>query len=79
MNSIRLLGAVLLCIAWLAVLLAVVVPTASLFLGLGIDVPHSWARSGKLHLVYAYPWFSLFLGLMILVVIGWAAWRLWSG
>ncbi len=78
MNFIRVLGVVLLCIAWLAVLLAVV-PFAALVLGLGIDIPRFWARSGKVFLVYAHPWLSLFIGLGLLIVFGWAAWRLARG
>jgi len=81
-NFIKGLGVVILCIASLAVLLAVVLPiAASLFLGLlgpgvGIDLPFSkvW-----LVFVFSYPWFSLVLGLGLVIVFGWAAWRLARG
>ncbi len=76
-NSIEVLGVVLLCLAWLAVLLAVVLPIgASLFLSLGIEVPRFWTRSRKVFLALSYPWFSLFVSLGLLVVFGWATWRL---
>jgi hypothetical protein len=79
-NFIKLLVVVILCIASVAVLLAVVLPIAAfLFLGflgpgIGIDVPFSvnvW-----LVFVFSYPWFSLVLGLGLVIVFGWAAWRL---
>jgi len=53
-NFVKMLGIILLCIAWLAVLLALVLPiAASLFLGLGIEVPRFWARSEK---VFVFGW-----------------------
>jgi hypothetical protein len=68
LNSIKLLGVVLLCLASLALLLAIVLPTVALLLGLGIDVPPFLPRSG-----YSHPWLLLVGGLGLLV--GWAAWR----
>ena len=54
MTFVKMLGVILLCIAWLAVLLALVLPiAASLFLGLGIEVPRFWARSEK---VVVFGW-----------------------
>ena len=82
MNFIKLLGVVILCIASLAVLLAVVLPiSAILFLGflgqgVGIDLPFSKAW---LVFVLSYPWSSLVLGLGLVIVFGWAAWRLARG
>jgi hypothetical protein len=82
-NFIKVLGVVLLCIASLAVLLAVVLPiAASLFLGflgpgIGIDLPFS--AKVWLVFVFSYPWFSLVLGLGLVIVSGWAAWRLARG
>ena len=73
-------GVVLLCIASLAVLLAVVLPVAaslilgSLGLGVGIDLPFS-ARVW-LVFVFSHLWLSLVLGLALVFVSGWAAWRL---
>src|SRR5712692_2595190 len=42
----------------------------------GIDLPFSkvW-----LVFVFSYPWFSLVLGLGLVIVFGWAAWRLARG
>jgi hypothetical protein len=71
-NFVKLPGVVLLCTAWLAVLFGLVLPVAVLILGLGIDLPLFWARSGRVFLVYLYPWFSLFIGLGALIVLGWA-------
>jgi hypothetical protein len=78
-NFIKVLGIVILCIASLAVLLAVVLPIAALFLGpgIGIDVPFS-AKVG-LVFVFSHPWFSVVLGLGMVIVFGWAAWRLARG
>jgi|HubBroStandDraft_6_1064221.scaffolds.fasta_scaffold1929741_1 hypothetical protein len=77
-NFVKVLGVVILCIASLAVLLAVVLPIAALFLGqgVGIDVPFPkvW-----LVFVFSYPRFSLVLGLGLVIVFGWAAWRLARG
>jgi hypothetical protein len=78
-NFVKMLGVVSLCIASLAVLLAVVLPlAASLFLGflgqgVGIDLPFSKAW---LVFVFSYPWASLVLGLGLVIVFGWTAWRL---
>jgi hypothetical protein len=47
MNFIRLLVVVLTCIAWLAVLLAVVFPSIALVLGLGIDISRFRRVLGK--------------------------------
>lgn len=82
-NFIKLLGVVILCIASLAVLLAVALPIAAiLFLGflgpgVGIDVPFP----AKVWLVFVFsnPWFSLALGMGMVIVFGWAAWRLARG
>lgn len=74
---------VLLCIASLAVLLAVVIPIAAiLFLsflgqGVGIAVPFSSARSAMV--VYSHPCVSLVVGLGLLIGLGWAARRLARG
>jgi hypothetical protein len=79
-NFIKVLGVVILCIASLAVLLAVVLPIAAiLFLGsgVGIDVPFS-ARVW-LVFVFSNPWFSLIFGLGLIIVFGSAAWRLARG
>ena len=80
LKFIRVLGIVLLCIASLAVLLAVVIPIAAiLFLsfmgkGIGIALPSSLMRSAMV--VYSHPWFSLVIGLGLLIVFGLAARRL---
>ena len=77
MNVMKLLGIVLLSIASIAVFVGMVLPiAASLILGLGIDIPNSWARSGKVYLILLYPWISLLAGLLLLVVFGWSIWRL---
>jgi len=48
----KLLGIVLLSIASIAVPIGLALPVAaSLLLGLDIDIPSFWARSGKVHLV----------------------------
>jgi hypothetical protein len=86
-NFIKAVGVVLLCISSLAVFLAVVLPiAASLFLGflgpgVGIDLPFSLAHSAKVWLgfVFSYPWLSIVLGLGLVIVFGWAAWRLARG
>jgi hypothetical protein len=79
-NFIKVLGIVILCIASLAVLLAVVLPITGIFLlgpGVGIDLPFS-AKVWPVF-VFSYPWFSLVLGLGLVIVFGWAAWRLARG
>jgi hypothetical protein len=76
LNFIKVLGIVLLCIASLAVLLAIVFLTAAFVLGLGIDVPDSPLLGKVFLLAYSYPLFSLFAGLALLIVFGRAAWRL---
>jgi hypothetical protein len=79
MNFVKVLGIVLLAVAWLAVLLTVVLPMAALVLGLGIDVPRFLARSGRILLVYSHSWFSLFIGLGVLIALGLAAWHILRG
>jgi hypothetical protein len=76
-NVARLLGSVLLFIASIAVLLGMVLPVAaSMILGLSIEVPNFWARTGKVLLVYSYPWVALLVGTFLLVVFGLGIWRL---
>jgi hypothetical protein len=75
-NFIKVLGIVILCIASLAVVL----PITAIFLlgpGVGIDLPFS-AKVWPVF-VFSYPWFSLVLGLGLVIVFGWAAWRLARG
>ena len=77
MDVMKLLEIVLLSIAAIAVLVGMVLPVAaSLILGLGIDIPNFWVRSGKVYLIVSYPWISLLTGLLLLVVFGWRIWRL---
>ena len=76
MNVMKLLGIVLLSIVSITVLVRLVLSAAPLILGFGIDIPNSWARSGKVYLILAYPWVSLLAGLLLLVVFGWSIWRL---
>jgi hypothetical protein len=76
MNVMKLPGIVLFSIAAIAVFLRMVLPVAALILGLGIDIPNFWARSGKVYLILSYPWVSLLAGLLLLVVFGWGIWRL---
>ena len=76
MNVMKLLGIVLLSIASIAVFVGMVLPVAALILGLGIDIPNFWARSGKVYLILAYPWVSLLAGLLLLVVFSWSIWKL---
>jgi hypothetical protein len=72
----KLLSIVVLSIASIAVLMGLVLPVAaSLILGLGIDIPSFWARSGKVHLVVLYPLISLLAGLLLLIVFGWGIWK----
>jgi len=76
----KLLGIVLLSIASLAVFASMVLPVmATLVLGLGIEIPRFWARSGNSHLILLYPWVSLLIGALLLVVLGWAIWKLARG
>jgi hypothetical protein len=79
MNLIKMLGIIILCVTSLAVLLAVVLPIAALFLGpgVGIDLPIS-AKVWPVF-VFSYPWPSFVLGLGLVIVFGWAAWRLARG
>jgi hypothetical protein len=77
MDVMKLLEIVLLSISSIAVLLGMVLPVAaSLILGLGIDIPNFWVRSGKVYLIVSYPWISLLAGLLLLVVLGGRIWRL---
>jgi len=67
----KLLGIGLLSIFSIIVFITMVLPVAaSRILGLGIEVPRSWARSGKVHLILLHPWFSLFVGVLLLAVFG---------
>jgi hypothetical protein len=79
MDFVKVLGVVLLCVVWLAVLVALVLPSAALVLGLGIDVPRFWARFGGVFLVYSHPWLSLFIGLGVLIALSLAAWHILRG
>lgn len=72
----KITGIVFLCVLSIAVLLVVIIPAVSLVLGLGIDVPNVWARSGKILFFYSRPWIPLLLGILILVLCGWGALRL---
>ena len=77
MNVMKLVEIVLLSIASIAVLVGMVLPVAaSLILGLGIDIPNFWARSGKVYLILSYPRVSLLAGLLLLVVFRWSIWKL---
>ena len=76
MNFIKLLGVVLLCIASLAVLLAIASIAAAFFLGLAIDISGSPLLGRVLLLAFSYPLFSLFAALALLIVFGRVAWRL---
>ena len=76
MNFIKVLGVVPLCIASLAVLLAIAFLTAAFVLGLGNDVPASPLLGKVFLLASSYPLFSLFAGLALFIVFGRAAWRL---
>ena len=55
----KLLGIALLFIASIAVFVGMVLPVAALILGLGIDIPNFWARSGKVYLILLHPLVSL--------------------
>lgn len=66
MNFIKVLGVVLLCIASLAVLLAIVFLTAFVLgLGIWIDVPGSPLLGKVFLLAFSYTLFSLFAGLAL--------------
>jgi len=68
----KLLGIGLLSIVSSMVFITMVLPVAaSRILGLGIEVPRSWARSGNLRLILLYPWFCLFVSILLLAVFGW--------
>jgi hypothetical protein len=76
----KLLGIGLLSIASIIVFITMVLPVAvSQILGLGIEVPRSWARSGKVHLILLFPWISCFVGVLLLAAFGWGIWRLVRG
>jgi hypothetical protein len=73
----KFLGIGLLCVASIIVFATLVLPVAaSRILGLGIEVPRFWARTGNVHLILLYPWISLFIGVLLLAVFGWGIWRL---
>ena len=76
MNFIKVLGVVLLCIASLAVLLAIAFLTAAFVLGLGFDIPGSPLLGKIFLLAFSYPLFSIFAGIALFIVFGRAAWRL---
>jgi len=78
-NVMKLLGIALLCIASLVVLLRVGVPAACLVLGLGIDIPNTWARSAKVLFFYWHPWVYLLVGMLLLALCGRGALRLVRG
>ena len=52
---------------------------ACLVLGLGIDIPKTWARSTKVLFFYSHPWVSLLGGMLLLALCGWGALRLVRG
>jgi hypothetical protein len=70
------LGIVLLSIASITVFVGLVLPVASLILGLGIEIPSFWVRVGKPHLIASYPLISLITGLLFLALFGWGFWKL---
>ena len=76
---VKALGLVLLCIASLGLLLGVVIPSASLVLGLGISIPNNWAQSGKVLFFYAHPWIPLLVGILLLAACGWGVFRFARG
>jgi len=78
-NFIKLLGIAILCVASLAVLLAVVLSIAALFLGLGVAIHVPFSAKVWLGFSFSHPWFSLVVGLGLVNVLGWAAWRLARG
>jgi hypothetical protein len=78
-NIVKILAAALLGIVSLVVLLGVVLPAVALDLGLGIDIPSSLARSGMALFFYAYPWLSLLVGVLFLVLLGCGAWKVLKG
>ena len=67
---------VLLSVASITVFVGLVLPVASLILGLGIEIPGFWVRAGKLHLIALYPLISLMTGLLLLAIFGWGIWKL---
>jgi hypothetical protein len=74
MWPIKALAIMLLCIVSIAILLKVVVPAASLVLGLGIDLPKTWAR--KFLFLYSHPLSSLLVAIFLLVLSAWGVFRL---
>ena len=76
MNVVKALAVALLCTFSIAVLLALVVPAASLLLGLGIDIPNVWPGSGEVLFFYSHPWVPLLVGMLLLALFGWGIWKL---
>jgi hypothetical protein len=73
----KLIGIAILSVASIAVLLGVVLPViGTRVLGLGIDIPSHWGRTGTVYGPLSYPWVSLVAGLLLLSVFGWGIWKL---
>jgi hypothetical protein len=75
--EMKLIGIVILSVASIAVLLGAVLPViVTRVLGLGIDIPRYWGRTGTVYGPLSYPWVSLVAGLILLSVFGWGIWKL---
>jgi hypothetical protein len=74
--SAKVIGILFLCILSIADLLVVIIPAISLILGLGIDVPGTWARSARIMFLYSRPLIPLLVGILILILCGWGTLRL---
>lgn len=75
--QMKLIGIAVLSVASIAVLLEVVLPVIlTRVLGLGIDIPGHWGRTGRVYGPLSYPWVSLLAGLVLLSVFGWGIWKL---
>ena len=80
MSIQKLLGVAALFVVWIAVFLFTVLPVvlpmlASVIGGVGLEVPNWFPRSTLL-LILFHPWVTLIIGSLLLILLGWAIFRL---
>jgi len=76
----KLLGVAALFVVWIVVFLFTVLPVvlpmlAHVIGGVGLEVPN-WFPQSTLLLILLHPWVTLIIGSLLLILLGWAIFRL---